>query len=114
MRGQALVEFAIILPLMLVVILGGIGVGLLLLERMQLQHTANVVATFAATSNCAGALGRVPQVLGHEPDAKSCDVRGQLVEVTLRDSFRMIVPLVPLPSTIVVDARALVEPTPSP
>lgn len=114
MKGQALVELALVTPLILILILGGAGVGFLLLERMVLTHTAQEVAIWAAQNECAGALGRVPQILGHEPDVKTCDVQGQMVEVFLRDAAPIVVPLVPLPTSVEVSARALIRDSPAP
>ena len=114
MRGQALVEFAIITPILLMLILGGAGVGLLLLNRMELQHAAQEAATSGAIAGgCSGALGVVPRILGSEPDDKACEEVGQIVEVTLSRRSATIVPLVPLPEFVTVTARALVRPEPS-
>ena len=113
MRGQALVEFAIILPILLMLMLGGAGVGLLILNRMTLQHAAQEAAIAGADQGgCSGALGAVPQVLGYEPDSKACEERGQLVEVTLTQSVARIAPIA-LPAEVTVVARAIVRPEPS-
>lgn len=114
MKGQALVEFAIVTPVMLLIILGGVSVGLLLLNRTELQHAAQEAAVSGAMEGgCAGALGVVPQILGYEPDEKSCDETGQIVEVTLTNEVSRISPL-PLPDSITVSARAMLRESPAP
>lgn len=116
MKGQALVEFALITPILLVLMLGGLSVGLLVLDRIVLTHAAQEAAVWGAShaGDCSGALARVPQVLGRQPDSKVCDRFGQVIEVTLSDDRPVLAPLVPLPTSVTVTARAMVrEETPS-
>lgn len=114
--GQALVEFALVTPLLLFIILGGTAVGLLVVNRVELQHAAQEAAVAGAQKNgCTGALGAVPQVLGYEPDDKSCRETGQIVEVTLFQRSQRLAPI-PIPD-ITVTGRAVireVEPSASP
>ncbi len=112
-RGQALVEFALVTPLFLLLMLGGIGYGLLIMQRMDLLHTAQRAVVYASETTCAGALGKVPQLYGSEPDFKDCTVTGQVVEVTLRDGIIFTLPIVPMPSSLTVTARSMVAPDPS-
>jgi len=113
-RGQALVEFALVLPIILFVIVGGLGLGLILLNRMQLLHAAQEAAVVGATQGgCQSALGVVPRVLGYEPAGKECAEQGQMVEVTLSNPQQTLMPF--LPENITVSARAVIrEDTPSP
>lgn len=112
-RGQVLVEFAIITPILLLLLLGGIAIGLLVLSRIELQHAAQEAAIGGAQKNgCTGALGLVPQVLGHEPDDKSCRETGNVVEVTLFEGGVGFTPF-PLPGITVVGRAVLREPVPS-
>ncbi|HXS47577.1 MAG TPA: TadE family protein [Solirubrobacterales bacterium] len=114
-RGQALLELALVTPLILLIMLGGIGVGLLVLTRIELQHAAQEAAIAGASNGgCASALGIVPQVLGYAPDDKECSEAGQLVEVTLSESVAEIAPMIPLPRTITVVGRAVVRESPAP
>ncbi len=106
-RGQALAEFALVLPLLLALIVGGAGVGILLIHRLELTHAAQEVATEAAIQNCDEALAKVNALLGYQPDTATCDTRGQLVVVDLAHTFPAIVPF--LPDTIHVTARAILR-----
>lgn len=113
-KGQALVEFALVTPLLLLILLGGVGVGLLVVNRIELLHAAQEAAISGAQQNgCTGALGRVPQILGYEPDKKSCEVQGQVVEVTLTQSTDRLTPI-PMPDITVIGRAVLREPEPSP
>jgi Flp pilus assembly protein TadG len=105
--GQALAEFALVLPLLLALIVGGAGVGILLIHRSQLQHVAQEIATEAASQNCDEALTKVDAILGYHPDAASCDTTGQIVTVQVVHGFEPLVPF--LPDTIHVEARAILR-----
>jgi hypothetical protein len=107
MRGQALVEFALVLPILLMLIVGGAGVGLLLIHRMEIQHAAQEVAVEAGQTNCTVALLQVDEVLGYQPDATSCDIAGQFATVRVTQGFPSLVPF--LPETISIEARAIVR-----
>ena len=99
---------------MLLIILGGVGVGLLMLSRMELQHAAQEAAVAGAQQGgCSSALGRVPQILGYEPDQKSCETTGQIVEVSLTQAVTSVSPL-PLPTSLTVSARATIRESPEP
>jgi TadE-like protein len=111
-HGQALVEFAIILPLLLLLILEVIAFSLFAFQQSRLQHAAQQVAIYASNDECSGALGKVPQVLGFEPDFKSCSVFPQYIEITLGDDFPQVAPIIP--TWIEVNARSLVLESPSP
>jgi hypothetical protein len=108
-----LVEFALVLPLLLFLVVGVMGLGLVMLNRMQLQHAASETAVEAATSDCAAALGRVHQILGYHPHLEECKRTGQLVTVTLAHTWPTLLPV--LPETIIVRASAFVrDPQPTP
>lgn len=128
MRGQAMAEFALILPIMLVLILGTIGVGFLFLIRMEITHAAQEAAEWGAShpqADCAAVLVRVDQVYGRAPSGSSCVTHADMVEVTVWQETPVVVPLVPLPTEVTVTQRALVrehfyppglipDPTPTP
>lgn len=104
-RGQALIEFALVLPLFLFIVVGGLGLGITLVHRMQLQHAAQEVAVEAATVNCTEALTRADDLLGYQPQTATCNVSGQMVTVNLAHSFPALLPF--LPESISVTARAV-------
>jgi hypothetical protein len=103
--GQALVEFALILPILLFIVVGGIGLGITVVHRIQLQHAAGEVATEAASTDCSAALNRVDELLGYHPDAATCTLQAQLVTVDLTHSYPALIP--GLPESIHVTSRAL-------
>lgn len=113
-RGQALVEFALILPILLLLVLGGLGVGLVEIQRYQLTHAAAEGAIAGAndhdpSTRCASALGAAVAVLGHEPTDKSCTT-DSLVSVRLVMDVPVVVPFLPSPWRVSVIERAEVRP----
>jgi uncharacterized membrane protein len=111
-RGQALVEAALILPILLYVMLAGVALGLVVLHRMQLQHAAIETSIVAAHEDCAAGLAGVADLLGYEPDAKTCELVDGSVEVMLANSIPTIVP--GIPDNVIVTGRSAVRPSPSP
>lgn len=72
-RGVAAVEFALVLPVLLVVLFGIVAAGLVYVDHLQLQSAARDGARAGALdpgSACATALGRVADVGG---GATSCE-----------------------------------------
>jgi hypothetical protein len=85
-----LVEFALILPLMLLLILGVFQIGLGLLTTQRLQHAAQQAST---AGNCAKALEVVEVLYGSIPDSAQCAEPGSVVvEVVLTDAAPLIGP----------------------
>ncbi len=64
-RGTAIVEFAVVLPLLLTILFGIIEFGYVFMMRQSLQHAAREGCRFASlqTSNDAGILSRVDAAL---------------------------------------------------
>ena len=94
-----MVEFALILPLLLTLLLGGATVGILLIDKMQLTHAAiegaDSGASFpSARQRCPKALSTAAAVLGRTTAEASCRSRGGLVEVSLGDKLPLLVPFV--------------------
>jgi len=97
--GQALVEMALILPILLTLLLGGATVGILLIDRMQLAHAAiegaDSGASFSSVrQRCPKALSTAAAVLGRTTAEASCRSRGGLVEVSLGERLPLLVPFV--------------------
>jgi Flp pilus assembly protein TadG len=113
MRGQAIVELALVMPLLLFVVLGGIWIGLLLVDRMELQHAAQEGAVMGVTASasadpCTTALGAAETVLGRPAAYATCSIDGaSTLSVELHDE---IPPLVPMfgPVTVRVVERGIV------
>jgi hypothetical protein len=107
MRGQALVEFALLLPILMLIVLGSMGIGLTILHREQMQHAAQEVAVAAAQETCPAGMAKLDKILGYTPDTSDCTVTGQIVEVSLSNAWPALLPM--LPETISVSARAVVR-----
>lgn len=113
MRGQALIEFALVAPLLLFLILGGLQLGFLFIGRMQLEHAATEAAIAGASEpsqrhRCDVAKATVPLVLGHKPDSVTCKATGKLVTVGASEHVALVSPL-GIGNGIDVTARAVVR-----
>ncbi len=106
-----MVEFALILPIMLGLIMGGMWVALFLLYRTELQHVAQETAIVVASEDCHSATSTAAQVLGHAPQDVECKITGNIARLTLVEPWPQFMPF--LPSSIVAQARAVVRPTPT-
>lgn len=105
-----MVEFALVLSLQLFVILGGIQLGLLILDRTRLTHAAQEAAIAGAEpdSDCDDALVTATIVYGEAPDASECREQVGFVEVGLGHRIARLLPF--LPDFVTVSARAAVRP----
>ena len=52
-RGQSVVEFALMLPIFLILIFGGIDFGRVFLGWINLNNTARIAANYAARTRCS-------------------------------------------------------------
>lgn len=86
-RGQALVEFSLILPILLVLILGTFQVGLLLGLREQLGHAAREAAIVGCPAD-----ETVATLLGRTPALVECHVTDGITEVTVSDPAERVAP----------------------
>ena len=86
-RGQALIEFALVLPLLLVLILGTFQVGLLLGLHQSLSHAAREAAIVGCTAD-----DTVASLLGRTPARVECNVTEGITEVTVSDPAARVAP----------------------
>jgi len=111
-RGQALVEFALILPILLVVILGTFQVGLMLGLREQLSHAAREAAIVGCPADAT-----VASVLGRAPALVECSVSDGITVVTLTDPAALVTPFLGKLDVTVTGRAVIREPdgaSPSP
>jgi Flp pilus assembly protein TadG len=105
-----LIEFALVLPLMLVLILGVFQVGLLLLMRTELVHAAQQGAIAGAAEpavprRCTTAIATAEVIYGSAPDDSQCAQPGNIVTLRLLDAVPVVSPFGPW--TVDVTARAV-------
>lgn len=107
-----MVEFALILPIMLGLIMATLWLALFLGYRTQLQHVAQETVIAVAYEDCNAATSAAADVLGHAPDELVCKITGDVAHVTVSESWPQMMPF--LPSVLAAEARAIVRPTPAP
>lgn len=89
-RGQATVELALLLPVVLALVLGVLQVGLVVRSQVQVTHAAREAArVVAVTGDASQAAGAAARAGGLEPSRLDVDVtgavaRGGIVTVTIR------------------------------
>jgi hypothetical protein len=94
-KGQAMIEMALMLPILLVLILGIVWVGMAQLMSLRLAHAAAEGAIAGASNSgdsCGVAISRANQVYGLPLDEATCQLTGQLLEVQLRDTLHFWTP----------------------
>jgi Flp pilus assembly protein TadG len=104
-----LVEFAIILPIVLMLVVGGLHLGLLVLDRTRVTHTAQEAAVGAATNpqGCANVEVVARRIYGSALDAVSCTSNGQEVTVSVTHQFAALLPW--LPDQVHATERAVIR-----
>ncbi len=115
-RGQALVEFALILPLFLTLLVGGFWVFEGQRAQGQLQHAADEASIAAAehpgSGKCDMAQAVARSVLGHMPSRWDCDDNGPHVDVLVGDDVEIAIPFVNLTHwSINVTSQAFIRAT---
>lgn len=113
-RGQALVEFALVLPLLLLFTLGAFQVGVALMVRAELAHAAREGAIAGANEpaqprRCDTALAVLAEVYGRSPDDARCiPAVGSSIEVHAAIRLPLFIPG-PDAWTIAVTERAVIR-----
>jgi Flp pilus assembly protein TadG len=109
-RGQALVEFALILPLLLLLTLGSFQVGVALMARYELGHAVTESAIVGATEpaqpqRCDAALAALAEVYG--PDRSDCTATDLTITVSAGIDLPLFVPWFTESWAINADATAI-------
>jgi ACR3 family arsenite efflux pump ArsB len=94
-KGQAIVEVALVTPILLAFLLAIAWVGMALLMAYQLTHAAAEGAISGAANagdSCGVAVVDARQVYGMPLNAAACSVIGQVLEVRLTDTLTFPIP----------------------
>ena len=124
-RGQALAEFALVVPVLLLILLGGIDFGRLFFGWVNLNNAARIAADYAATNPTgpfiansvydkttrydAGGINCDPLTVTAPVFAGGVTDVGSTASVTLTCAFKMIFPIigpVPLAASAVFPVRS--------
>jgi Flp pilus assembly protein TadG len=108
--GQAVVEMALVTPILLLLIVGVFQVGLALLTSLQLTHAATQGATAGANDpavpqRCDTAIATAETIYAGSIDDAQCSQPGNVVVLTLTDAAPMVSPFGPW--TVGATARAV-------
>lgn len=95
--GQALVEFALILPIFLMLLVGGFWVGIGLIGLGNLAHAASEGATIGAAfpgppQRCPKAIAAARAVYPRPGVSITCTASGQLVTVVAEMDLQIAIP----------------------
>ena len=96
-RGAAAVEFALLLPVLVILLLGIIDFGLYYYNNLQLTHAARDAARYLSVNNQAGAAAAIADtnlvstVINSE--GLNPAVSGQPASVTLTATYSFVTPL---------------------
>ena len=96
-RGAAAVEFALVLPLLVVLLMGIIDFGLYFYNDLAVSHAARDAARYLSVNNIAGAnaaVSKLTLVSAPQPTATmSPGTSGNPATVTLQTTYRFLTPL---------------------
>lgn len=96
-RGAAAVEFALVLPLLMVLLLGIIDFGLYYYNDLQLTHVARDAARYLSVNNVAAANAAISgaTLVSTTINSRALDpaTSGQPATVTLRATYSFLTPL---------------------
>ena len=112
--GQALVEMALVTPILLLLVTGVVAVGWLMLDLNLLNHAAQEAAVAGAMNSgdsCGVALETARKVYPYTLSSSQCSVQGQYVEVTVRHTLPLnqLTPIWPSPLSLSATAKAVLR-----
>jgi Flp pilus assembly protein TadG len=116
-RGAAAVEFALVLPLLLVILLGIIDFGLYFYNDLQLTHVARDAARYLSVDDVSAANTTIDNanLISTSITSRSVTpsgVQGGESTITLQASYRFLTPLprlIGLGSTVAIDASVVMR-----
>lgn len=115
-RGAALVEFALVLPLLLILVFGIIDFGLFFYNDIRLTHAARDAARYASVDDPSGADAAIDAaaLVSTTVDSRSVDLgsHGNEATVTLTATYHTITPLpglVGIGNAIAITATAVMR-----
>ena len=115
-RGAAAVEFALVLPLLVVLLMGIIDFGLYFYDDLAVSHAARDAARYLSVNNIPGANGAVAKltlVSAPQPSAALTPATsGNPATVTLQTSYRFLTPIpliVGIKSTLAINATVVMR-----
>jgi Flp pilus assembly protein TadG len=117
-RGAAAVEFALVLPILLMVLLGIIDFGLYFYNDLQLTHAARDAARYLSVGDSIGAEAAIAEAEDRLVATSSPSVsltpgsQGEETTVTVTATYNFITPLptlVGIGSTININASAVMR-----
>jgi Flp pilus assembly protein TadG len=109
-QGVVMIEFALVTPILLLLIVGVFQVGLALLTSLTLTHAAQQGATAGANEpavprRCNTAIATAETVYSSDLEDAQCSQPGNVVTLTLTDTVPMVSPFGPW--TLDATARAV-------
>ncbi|MHB8868527.1 MAG: TadE family protein [Thermoleophilia bacterium] len=115
-RGTALVEFAMVLPVLLILVFGIIDFGLYLYNDLRLTHAARDAARYASVNDAAGADAAIDSaaLVSTTLNSRSVDLgsSGHEATVSLEATYRTLTPLpglVGIGNTLAIHATAVMR-----
>lgn len=115
-RGAALVEFALVLPVLLILVFGIVDFGLYFYNDLRLTHAARDAARYASVNDASGANAAIDSatLVSATLGTRSVDYgsTGQEVTVSLEATYTALTPLpglVGIGSTLPIHATAVMR-----
>lgn len=102
-RGQAMVEFALVTPMLIAMFAVGLSLMILMVDAGDLHHWTREAAIAAASQpnppdRCPQAQSTIDRIAGQHIEITDCSANGQIVEVTAFKDFGLT--FAPFPLTV--------------